>query len=84
MGADLTQQELHTAMKTLQSGKAPGIDGLQVDFDKSFWPVTGHDLLEVVSDSLERRQLPLSCRRAVITLIPKKGDLQLIKNCRPA
>ncbi|KAI3376754.1 hypothetical protein L3Q82_000356 [Scortum barcoo] len=27
--------------------------------------------------------LPLSCRRAVITLLPKKGDLQELKNWRP-
>lgn len=27
--------------------------------------------------------LPRSCRRAVITLLPKKGDLQKIKNWRP-
>lgn len=38
----------------------------------------GGDLLTVLSDSL-----PLSCRRAVLTLLPKKGDLQFIKNWRP-
>ncbi len=27
--------------------------------------------------------LPLSCRKAVITLLPKKGDLGFLKNCRP-
>ncbi|KAI3358172.1 hypothetical protein L3Q82_003167 [Scortum barcoo] len=41
------------------------------------------DLLEVFNDCLERGRLPLSCRRAVITLLPKKGDLQELKNWRP-
>ncbi len=68
---------------SLQSGKAPGIDGLPVDFYKSFWPIIGHDLLNVVLDSLQSGRLPLSCRRAVITLLPKKGDLQQMKNWRP-
>ncbi len=67
LGADLTLQELYTAMMSLQSGKAPGIDGPPVDFYKSFWPIIGHDLLNVVLDSLQSGRLPLSCRRAVIT-----------------
>lgn len=36
LGAALTLQELQTAKPSLQSGKAPGIDGLPVDFYKSF------------------------------------------------
>ncbi|KAL6456611.1 hypothetical protein MHYP_G00351550 [Metynnis hypsauchen] len=28
-------------------------------------------------------KLPLSCRRAVLTLLPKKGDLTVLKNWRP-
>lgn len=43
----------------------------------------GEDLLEVISDSLSGGRLPLSCRRAVLTLLPKKGDLCEIKNWRP-
>ncbi|KAL0151200.1 hypothetical protein M9458_053391 [Cirrhinus mrigala] len=35
------------------------------------------------SDSLLKGGLPLSCRRMVITLLPKKGDLTEIKNWRP-
>lgn len=81
--AELTLEELYAAMMSLQSGKAPGMDGLPVDFYKSFWSIIGPDLLEVMKDSLKIGRLPLSCRRAVITLLPKKGDLQQIKNWRP-
>ncbi|KAI3370929.1 hypothetical protein L3Q82_023482, partial [Scortum barcoo] len=38
---------------------------------------------EVLSESLSDRSLPRSSRRAVLTLLPKKGDLQDIKNWRP-
>jgi len=56
---------------------------LPVDFYKSFWSELGEDLLEVLNESLAEGQLPLSCRRAVLTLLPKKGDLADIKCWRP-
>ena len=82
-GAPLTLQELHSALLSIQGRKAPGIDGLTVEFYKAFWEVIGEDLLAVMNESLAVGELPLSCRRAVITLLPKKGNLQEIKNWRP-
>ncbi|KAI2646772.1 putative 149 kDa protein [Labeo rohita] len=75
--------ELYAALQSMQSKKAPGLDGLPVDFYTFFWSVIGEDLLSVLNNSLLNKRLPLSCRRAVLTLLPKKGDLQLIKNWRP-
>ncbi len=72
-------EELCKALQGMELGKAPGIDGLPVDFYKSFWSEIGEDLLEVLNDSLAGGLLPLSCRRAVLTLLPKKGDLTDIK-----
>ena len=40
-------------------------------------------MLGFFSESFEDSSLPQSCRRAVLTLLPKKGDLQEIKNWRP-
>ncbi|KAK3575498.1 hypothetical protein QTP86_028191, partial [Hemibagrus guttatus] len=79
----LVLEELHAALNTMPGGKAPGIDGLPMDFYKFFWKELGEDLLEVLEESCRERCLPLSSRRAVITLLPKKGDLQDIKNWRP-
>ncbi|KAJ3582861.1 hypothetical protein NHX12_000164, partial [Muraenolepis orangiensis] len=81
--ADVSLDELHTALQSMENGKAPGIDGLPVEFYKTMWSVMGEDLLMVLRDSLTGGQLPLSCRRAVLTLLPKKGDLMEIKNWRP-
>ena len=83
LAAGLTLGELTTAIGSLQGGRAPGLDGLPADFYKSFWSIIGEDLLEVVNESLREGRLPLSCRRAVITLLPKKGDLQELRNWRP-
>ncbi len=63
----------------MESGRAPRVDGLPVDFLKSFWAELGVDLLQVLNCSLSEGRLPLSCRRVIITLIPKKEDLTDIK-----
>ncbi|KAJ4939394.1 hypothetical protein JOQ06_028843 [Pogonophryne albipinna] len=79
----LTIQELQTALQGMQGRRAPGIDGLSVEFYKAYWDVLSHDLLDVFNESLASGSMPMSCRRAVITLLPKKGNLQDIKNWRP-
>ncbi|KAL7866182.1 hypothetical protein SRHO_G00114290 [Serrasalmus rhombeus] len=79
----LSLVELSDALRSMECGKAPGIDGLPVEYYKSFGPVIGEDLLEVLNDSLAKGRLPSSCRRAVLTLLPKKGDLHELKNWRP-
>ncbi|KAJ4933329.1 hypothetical protein JOQ06_030161, partial [Pogonophryne albipinna] len=79
----LTIQELQTALQGMQGRRAPGIDGLSVEFYKADWDVLSHDLLDVFNESLASGSMPMSCRRAVITLLPKKGNLQDIKNWRP-
>ncbi|KAK3511884.1 hypothetical protein QTP70_027480 [Hemibagrus guttatus] len=69
---ELTLAELHKALQGMENGWAPGIDGID-----------GQDVLEVLRDSMNVGQLPLSCRRAVLTLLPKKGDLTHLKNWCP-
>lgn len=74
----LYEQELFTALKAMEGGKAPGMDGLPVEFYREFWAVLGNDLLGVLNESLTEGSLPLSCRRAVITLLPKKTQIYKI------
>ncbi|KAK3521761.1 hypothetical protein QTP70_016222, partial [Hemibagrus guttatus] len=83
LDGELTLAELHEALQGMENGRVPGIDGLPVGFYKAFWVVIGQDLLEVLRDSMNVGQLLLSCRRAVLTLLPKKGDLTHLKNWRP-
>ncbi|KAK3539679.1 hypothetical protein QTP70_011538 [Hemibagrus guttatus] len=83
LDGELTLAELQEALQGMENAQAPGIDGLPVEFYKAFWAVIGQDVLEVLRDSMNVGQLPLSCRRAVKTLLPKKGDLIHLKNWRP-
>lgn len=72
--AQFTEEELYEALQSMDNRRAPGIDGLTVGFYKAYWGIIGSDFLEVVCDSILKEKLPLSCRRAVLTLLPKKGD----------
>ena len=81
--APLTSEEVYAALQSMQGGKAPGIDGLPPEFFKAFWNELKQDILDVYNESFKDSWLPQSCRRAVLTLLPKKGDLQEIKNWRP-
>ncbi|TWW61013.1 Transposon TX1 uncharacterized 149 kDa protein ORF 2 [Takifugu flavidus] len=79
----LQLDELHAALLSMKGRKSPGVDGLTVEFFKAYWDIVAHDMLEVFNESLASGSLPLSCRRAVVTLLPKKGNLREIKNWRP-
>ncbi|KAK7887032.1 hypothetical protein WMY93_026653 [Mugilogobius chulae] len=76
-------EELTKAVQELSTGRAPGIDGLPSDFYQKFWSLIGVDLHQVVTSCLEHGKLPVSCTRAILALLPKKGDLTLLKNWRP-
>ncbi len=79
----ITFQELTEAMRQLSKGRSPGIDGLLVELYQQFWDLMGPDLYEVILECIKSNLLPISCRRAVLSLLPKKGDLGLLKNWRP-
>ncbi|KAK3539877.1 hypothetical protein QTP70_015780, partial [Hemibagrus guttatus] len=81
LDGELTLAELHEALQVMENGRAP--DGLPVEFYKAFLAVIGQDVLEVLRDNMNVGQRPLSCRRAVLTLLPKKGDLTHLKNWHP-
>lgn len=79
----ITLEELYKNLQSMECGRVPGMDGLPIEFYKSYWNIIGEDLLEVLNNSLTEGCLPLSCRRAVLTLLPKKGDLTHITSWRP-
>ena len=63
--------------------KAPGLDGLPVEFYVKFWDVLGPDLVSVLNSCLESRSLALSQRRGIISLSFKKGDRLEPRNWQP-
>ncbi|CAM2097768.1 unnamed protein product [Caretta caretta] len=59
------------------------MDGLTVELYRMFWDILSPDQVIVWAESLQSGVLPLSCRRAVLALLPKKGDLRDLRNWRP-
>ncbi|CAM4702953.1 unnamed protein product [Lepidochelys kempii] len=79
----LTLAEFSEALCRMPTNKSPGMDGLTMEFYRAFWDILGSDLVTVWAESLQSGVLPLSCRRAVLALLPKKEDLRDLQNWRP-
>ncbi|CAM2104296.1 unnamed protein product [Caretta caretta] len=79
----LTLAEFSEALRRMPTNKSPGMDGLIMQFYRVFWDVLSPDLVTVWAESLQSGVLPLSCRRAMLTLLPKKWDLHDLRNWRP-
>ena len=83
MEAQITMLECGEALRSMKNDKAPGNDGLTVNFFKVFWPVLKDLLLLLYREVITSGELNSSARKGVITLIPKKKDLTQLKNWRP-
>lgn len=79
----LTLDELTKSMKSFKNNKTPGNDGLTVEFYRKFWGPLCKPLLDTLNYSYSVGELSLSQRQAVITLLDKGKDRQLLKNWRP-
>ena len=76
-------EELTQVFAGMNSGSAPGIDGLLAEFCVEFWGLFGPELVHVLESSLLHGELPRSLRRAVMSLLPNAGDLRHMKNWTP-
>ena len=81
---DISDREIASALKELPSHKSPGGDGFPVDFYKFFWPDIKHLVCNSIKTAVNRGELSIEQKRAVLTLVPKKDkDIRLLKNWRP-
>ena len=71
----LTEDELLAAVRGMATQKAPGLDGLPLEFYLSFWSLLAPDLLSVLNFSLREGHFPMS--------LLKKGDRLNTANWRP-
>jgi exonuclease III len=76
--------EFQKALKLMSNGKAPGRDGLPIEWYKAFWDSLEKPLLESVHTSLENKELSVTQKQGVITLIPKPNkDPTQVSSWRP-
>ena len=77
---DFTEEELETAVKSLPSGKACGLDKIPVEVWKN--GALNKELLDICNDLLRDNAAPELWRKSCIIPIPKKGDLGIPSNYR--
>ncbi|GBG85796.1 hypothetical protein CBR_g40605 [Chara braunii] len=79
----VTIEELKEGAGCMAKGKAPGDDGLPVEFFLATWEVVGPILVRLFNRVLEEEMLTEDMCRGVITLLYKKGDKRNVRNWRP-
>ena len=80
----ITPDECFRLLDTFQNKKTPGDDGIPIEFYKKFWPLVNECFIRCVNECFEKGEMSNSQKRAVITLIEKKGkDRSFVDNWHP-
>ena len=80
----ITEKEIFDVIKSFNSNKTPGNDGLTKEFYEFFWDDLKTPFLEATKQTEITKRLITSQRQAVIKLTEKKDrDKRFIKNWRP-
>ena len=79
----ISENECKIAIDSMKNNKSPGIDGLPVEFYRTFWDDLKEIMVKMYCESYESNILPYSMCMSVMSLIFKKGDTNHISNYRP-
>ncbi len=80
---DLRIEESDVAVEQAKLNTSPGIDSISNRFIKRFWSIFRRPLFNYTTHCYNSGRLTDNFRSAKIRLIPKKGNLGLLKNWRP-
>uniref|UniRef100_A0A803TUD7 Reverse transcriptase domain-containing protein n=1 Tax=Anolis carolinensis TaxID=28377 RepID=A0A803TUD7_ANOCA len=84
LNKEITYKEICTAIKSLESNKAPGPDGFTAAFYKIDQNEMIHFLKKICNQALQEKIIPDSWKEATIIMIPKENlDLLDVRNYRP-
>ena len=79
----LSLSECQEVIKNMKMNRSPGNDGLPVEFYKTFWNDINILVVNSLNEAFCKGKLSSTQTRAIMSLIFKKGDRQLLKNWRP-
>ena len=79
----LSEFEIETAISQMAKGKAPGPDGLSVEFYTQCWPIVKHDFVNLLNQMYSTQTIDNRTKSGFITLIYKKVPKTKISNYRP-
>jgi hypothetical protein len=80
---DLSLKDVTDTIKALPKGKAPGHDGVPMEFFQEFEKEVVSMLLHAFSAMLRTGTTSAHINKGLITLIPKSGDRARLNNWRP-
>lgn len=80
---DLTLEEITVALNQRNTNKAPGSDGLSVEFYSKFWNRLGPYMCQVFNACSQAGEMCESMQTSSTRVIYKKGDRKDLKNWRP-
>ena len=70
---EITNKEIHEAMLSFPSGKAPGMDGLPAEFYKTFWSSIGPFFCKTIKYINTNKTIPQTMNQSLITVCLKPG-----------
>ena len=79
----ITSSECQKAIKLMKNNKAPGSDGLTIEFYKTFWTDMSDTLIDSFNESFNMGHLSFSQNISILSLIFKKWNPEKLKNYRP-
>ena len=75
----VTVEECKKSLNLMGNDKSAGIDGIPVEFYKTFWDDIGVLMVCSFNESYDKKELSDSQRCAILSLIYKKGDKTLYR-----
>ncbi|KAK2652726.1 hypothetical protein Ddye_012582, partial [Dipteronia dyeriana] len=80
---EFTHEEVWEAICSCYGNKAPGPDGINLNFIKSNWDIIRDDLFGFLTEFYKNGEVVRHLNKTFITLIPKVGTPERILDFRP-
>lgn len=78
-----TEDEIHRAVFSMGSNKSPSMDGMTVNFYKSYWSIIKEDVVKEVQMSFQLGTIKAAHNHTFIALIPKSVSASKVDQFRP-
>jgi mannosylglycoprotein endo-beta-mannosidase len=78
-----TEEEVHLALKMMVKNKAPGPDGVPVEFYQACWPLVKHDIMRLFNDWQTGVLNLYRLNFGMIILLQKSPEADVIQKYRP-